>query len=47
MSYLFLVAWVFVAASRLSLVMVSKGYSLVVVHVILIRAASLIAEHRF
>ena len=45
MSYLFLVAWVFVAASRLSLVMVSKGYSLVVVHVILTVVASLVAEH--
>ena len=45
MSYLFLVAWVFVAESRLSLVMVSKGYSLVVVHVILTVVASLVAEH--
>jgi hypothetical protein len=48
--YLFLfnfwLPWVLVAAHRLSLVVVSGGYSLVVVHRLLIAAASLVAEYR-
>ena len=38
--------WVFVAACGLSLVVVSRGYSSVVVRGLLIEAASLTAEHR-
>ena len=38
--------WVFIAACRLSLVVVSRGYSLVVVHGFLIVVASPVAEHR-
>ena len=38
-------SWVFSVACRLSLVLVSKGYSLVVVHRLLISVASLVAEH--
>ena len=37
---------VFVAVRGLSLVSVSGGYSLVVVHGFLIEVASLVAEHR-
>ena len=38
-------SWVFSVACRLSLVLVSKGYSLVVVHRLLISVASLVAGH--
>ena len=38
--------WVFVAACGLSLVAVSRGHSLVVVHGLLTEVASLTAEHR-
>ena len=38
--------WVFIVAHRLSLVAASGGYSLVVVHGLLIAVASLVAEHR-
>ena len=41
----FWLCWVLVAAHRLSLVVVSKGYSLVVVHGLLSAVASLVAEH--
>ena len=37
--------WVFVAVSRLSLVVVSRGYSLVTVLGLLIVETSLVAEH--
>ena len=43
--YLFLLHWVLVAVCRLSLVAVSRGYSLVAVHRLLIVVASLVAEH--
>ena len=43
--YLWL-CWAFVSEHRLSLVEVSRGYSLVVVHGPLIAVASLVAEHR-
>ena len=49
LNYLFIylwLFWVFVAVCGLSLVAVSGGYSLVVVHGFLIEAASLVAEHR-
>ena len=39
--------WVFVAMCRLSLVVVSRGHSLVVVCGLLIQVASLVAEHQF
>ena len=39
--------WVFVAVCGLSLVVVSRGYSLAVVCRLLITGASLAAEHRF
>ena len=42
----FWLCWVFIAAHMLSLVVVSGGYSLVVVHGHLIAVASLVAEHR-
>ena len=42
---LFFLHLVFVAMCRLSLVSVSRDYSLVVVHGFLIAAASLVAEH--
>ena len=45
--YLFRLCWVFAAASRFSLAVVSRGYTLVVRHGLLITAASLVAEHRF
>ena len=45
LSYLFCLHWVIIAASRLSLVVMSKGYPLVVVHVILTVVASLVSEH--
>ena len=38
--------WVFIAVCRLSLVVVSPGYSLAVVHGFLIVVASPVAEHR-
>ena len=38
--------WVFVAGCQLSLVAASKGYSLIVVHGLLIVVDSLAAEHR-
>ena len=44
-TYLFL-DWYFVAASRLFLDMASRYYSLVVVHKLLFRVASLVAGHR-
>ena len=37
--------WVFSAACRLSLVVVSRGYSLVAVYMFLIMAASLVVQH--
>ena len=46
-SFLFLAALGFIAAQGLSLVAVSRGYSLVVVHRLLIAVAALIAEHGF
>ena len=42
----FWLCWVFFAASRLSLVVGSGGYSLVALHRLLIAVASLIVEHR-
>ena len=45
-TYLFLLCWVFVSMHRLSLVAVSRGYTLVAVHRLLIVGASLVAEHR-
>ena len=44
--FYFWLCWVFVAVCGLSLVAVSGGYSLVVVHGFLIEMASLVAEHR-
>ena len=47
--YLFIyfwLCWVFVAAPGLSLVVVSRGYSLVEMHRLLISMASFLAEHR-
>ena len=38
--------WVFVAAHRLSVVMVNKGYSVVAVWRLLIVVASSVTEHR-
>ena len=38
--------WVFVAALGLSLLVASRGYSLVEVHGLLIAMASLVVEHR-
>ena len=43
---LFLAALVLAAEHRLSLVVASGGYSLVVVHKFLIAVAFLVAEHR-
>ena len=43
--YLFWLHWVFVAAHGLSLVVVSSGYSLVVVLGLLSAVASLVVEH--
>ena len=40
----FWLLWVFVAVQRLSLTVVSKGYSLAVVHGLLIAVLSLVAE---
>ena len=37
--------WVFIAACRLSLVVVSRGYSLAVMLRLLIAVANLVAEH--
>jgi len=37
--------WVFVAARGLSLVALSRGYSLVVVHGLLVAVASPVGEH--
>ena len=42
----FWLLWVFVAVCRLSLVVVSKGYSLVVVRGLLTEVLSLVAENR-
>ena len=42
----FQLCWVSDAAHGLSLVVVSRGYSLAVVHGLLIVVASLVAEHR-
>ena len=47
-NYLFIylwLYWVFLAAGGLSLVAASGGYSLVGVHGLLIKAASLVVEH--
>ena len=44
-SFYFCLCWVFVALSRLSLVVASQGYSLVAVLDLLIAVASLVAEH--
>ena len=41
----FVYAGVFVALRGLSLVVVSRGYSLVVLHRLLIAVASVVAEH--
>ena len=41
----FLPHWVFTVARVLSLAMVSRGYSLLVVHKFLIVVGSLVAEH--
>ena len=43
--YNFLAAWVFTAAPGLSLVVVSRGYSLVAVGGLLIAVTSLVGEH--
>ena len=43
--YLFWLFWVFLAKHSLSLVVASKGHSLVEMHWFLILVASLIAEH--
>ena len=43
--FFFWLCWVFLAEHSLSLVLVSRGYSLVEVHWFLILLASLIAEH--
>ena len=43
----FRLCWVFVASRRLSLVVESRGYSLVVVFGLLTVVASLVAEHGF
>ena len=45
-AFLFWLRWVFVAARGLSLVVVSGGYSVVVVQGLLIVMASPVAEHR-
>ena len=42
--FFFWLRWVFIAARGLSLVVVSGGYSFVVVHGLLIAVASLVAE---
>ena len=42
----FQLCWVFDAAHGLSVVAVSRGYSLAVVHRLLFVVASLVAEHR-
>ena len=44
--FYFWLLWVFVAVHRLSLVVVNRGYSPVVVFVLLIKVASLVAEPR-
>ena len=44
--FLFWLHWVFIAARGLSLVVASRGYSLVEVRGLLIAVASLIAKHR-
>ena len=44
---LFRLCWVFIAVSRFSLAVVSRCYTLVVMHGLLITAASLVSEHRF
>ena len=44
--YIYFSSWVFCVAFRLSLLLVSKGSSLVAVHRLLISVASLVAEHR-
>ena len=43
----FWLCWVFIIAQGLSLVAATGGYSLVVVHGLLIAVASLVLEHRF
>ena len=45
--FFFWLRWVFIAAQGLSLVAVSRGYSLAVVHRLLIVVAALITEHGF
>ena len=42
----FCLLWVFVALPGLSLLVASRGYSLVKVHGLLIAMASLVVEHR-
>ena len=42
----FWLCWVFVAVNGLSLVVVRWGYSLVVIHELLIAVASLVVEHQ-
>ena len=42
----FCLYWVFVVVRRLSLVVVSEGYSLVAAHGLLLGMASLVVEHR-
>ena len=43
--FLFWLCWVFITVRRLSLVLVSGGYSLAAVHRLLTVATSLVAEH--
>ena len=44
--FFFWLCWVFVSVCGLSLVVTSRGYSLIVVHGLLIVVASLVVEHR-
>ena len=44
--FFFWLCWVFVSVCGLSLVATSRGYSLIVVHGLLIVVASLVVEHR-
>ena len=44
--FFFWLCWVFVSVCGLSLVVTNRGYSLIVVHGLLIVVASLVVEHR-
>ena len=46
-SFYFCLYWIFVAIRELSLAVASGGYSLAMVHKLLILVASLVAEHKF